>query len=486
MPISKHRLFPALVALWFGALFGLSIMAVRPGLLETLVGSAQFDRLIPAAAPPLGDTARILLALIMAALGALLGAVIGTRIARPRPAASQHEPAATQHKDDANPIEDTADQRPQDVHAVAPEDQPISVYQETGPETGDALSGPAHRRRSLSLPEHEDRDEYPELTLLPSSGPQIFNIAEINFATPMEAEAPLDHGSFENAPVAEQAAPVTEYFAPTVLEDTVNAVVTRAAEDDATQPGDIELLDMISLAERLVQSMEHRRGRADAGVAVMATEALGETEAASDHEVWLAPMALPDAMRPISIDYERDDELDAPAPLTQATDTETLAEVAADELEDEDAEAIDEDIGYSSLLNLSRPPERRQSFARIEDEPTAEELAAEPIVIFPGQAVRAAAIAGPLQGPTDHPASPTQISSETESGEDAEVVEADSVTAGVSSIAPAGLRRFGTPASAEQEQPATRGQDQTAQDSAETERALRDALVSLQRMTGTA
>ena len=476
MPISKHRLFPALVALWFGALFGLSIMAVRPGLLETLVVSAQFDRLIPAAAPPLGDTARILLALIMAALGALLGTVIGTRIARPRPAASQHEPAATQHKDDANPIEDTAGQRPQDVDPIAPERQPISVYQETC----DALSGPAHRRRSLSLPEHEDRDEYPELTLLPSSGPQIFNIAEINFATPMAAEAPLDHGSFENAPVAEQAAPVTEYFAPTVLEDTVNAVATTAAEDDATQPGDIEPLDMVSLAERLVQSMEHRRGRADAGVAVT------ETEAARDPEVWLAPMALPDAMRPISIDYGRDDELDASAPLTQATDSEALAEVTADELEDEDAEAIDEDSGYSSLLNLSRAPERRHSFARIEDEPTAEELAAEPIVIFPGQAVRAAAIAGPLQGPADHPASPMQISSETESGEDAEVVEAGNVTAGVSSIAPAGLRRFGTPASPEQEQPTTRDQDQTVQDSADTERALRDALVSLQRMTGTA
>ena len=480
MPISKHRLFPALVALWFGALFGLSIMAVRPGLLETLVVSAQFDRLIPAAAPPLGDTARILTALIMAALGALLGAVIGTRIARPGLAASQREPAVSQREDYTNLIEDKLDQRPQDVHAVAPEGQVFSVDQETGPETGDALSGLAHRRRSLSLPEHEDRDEYPELTLLPSSGPQIFNIAEINFATPMAAEAPLDHGSFEDAPVAEEAAPVTEYFAPTVLEDTVNAVATTAAEDDAAQPGDIEPLDMVSLAERLVQSMEHRRGRADAGVAVT------ETEAARDPEVWLAPMALPDAMRPISIDYGRDDELDASAPLTQATDSEALAEVTADVLEDEDAEAIDEDSGYSSLLNLSRAPERRHSFARIEDEPTAEELAAEPIVIFPGQAVRAAAIAGPLQGPADHPASPMQISSETESGEDAEVVEAGNVTAGVSSIAPAGLRRFGTPASPEQEQPTTRDQDQTVQDSADTERALRDALVSLQRMTGTA
>ena len=36
-PITTHQLFPAVVALWFGALFGLGSLAVRPSLLESLV-----------------------------------------------------------------------------------------------------------------------------------------------------------------------------------------------------------------------------------------------------------------------------------------------------------------------------------------------------------------------------------------------------------------------------------------------------------------
>ena len=57
-PISRHPLFPAVVALWFGALFGLGSMAIRPGLIEDMVLAAGIDTLVPAAAPPLGMTAR--------------------------------------------------------------------------------------------------------------------------------------------------------------------------------------------------------------------------------------------------------------------------------------------------------------------------------------------------------------------------------------------------------------------------------------------
>lgn len=39
-PITSHQLFPAVVALWFGALFGLGSLAIRPTLLEAVVMKA--------------------------------------------------------------------------------------------------------------------------------------------------------------------------------------------------------------------------------------------------------------------------------------------------------------------------------------------------------------------------------------------------------------------------------------------------------------
>lgn len=80
-----HPLFPAMLAVWFGALFGLGVLAVRTGLLETAVLSLGIDRLIPAAAPPLGATARILLAFAFAVTGGVIGAAIGLLMARSRP-----------------------------------------------------------------------------------------------------------------------------------------------------------------------------------------------------------------------------------------------------------------------------------------------------------------------------------------------------------------------------------------------------------------
>jgi hypothetical protein len=91
-PITSHQLFPAVVALWFGALFGLGSLAVRPSLLEGLVLKSHLDLVIPAAAPPLGVTARILVALILAALGAMIGIALARRIARPKPEERKRSP----------------------------------------------------------------------------------------------------------------------------------------------------------------------------------------------------------------------------------------------------------------------------------------------------------------------------------------------------------------------------------------------------------
>ncbi|MBV1916535.1 MAG: hypothetical protein KUG65_00490 [Sphingomonadaceae bacterium] len=84
LAITRHPLFPLTVALWFGALFGLGSLAVRASLLESAIVALKIDMIITSAAPPIGATTRILLALAMAALGGLLGAMIARRIGRPK------------------------------------------------------------------------------------------------------------------------------------------------------------------------------------------------------------------------------------------------------------------------------------------------------------------------------------------------------------------------------------------------------------------
>lgn len=81
-PITGHPMFPAIVALWFGALFGLTSLVIRTELIEGLVTAGGIDRVIPMAAPPLGGTMRILLAMMLTALGAGVGFLLARRLAR--------------------------------------------------------------------------------------------------------------------------------------------------------------------------------------------------------------------------------------------------------------------------------------------------------------------------------------------------------------------------------------------------------------------
>src|SRR5690349_22709460 len=87
-PLTAHRWFPALVALWFAALFGLCALAVPPALLERLVGALGVDRILPAAAPPLSDTVRLLIAAGLSSIGEIVGLLLGRALGerhRPKP-----------------------------------------------------------------------------------------------------------------------------------------------------------------------------------------------------------------------------------------------------------------------------------------------------------------------------------------------------------------------------------------------------------------
>lgn len=171
-PITSHPLFPAIVALWFGALFGLGSLAIRPSLLESAVVAIGLDGIVPAAAPPLGVTARILIALVLAALGALVGAKLAAWFARPKPVLKERKRKAG----GAVSEEPEIAFRPRDAHPDAPARKPILAHEELGGESSPVEANGsgilAGRRRALAI-EPDNTFELHELAPLPGGVPQI-------------------------------------------------------------------------------------------------------------------------------------------------------------------------------------------------------------------------------------------------------------------------------------------------------------------------
>lgn len=203
-PITQNQLFPAVVALWFGALFGLGSLAVRPSLLESLVIKSRIDLVLPAAAPPLGITARILVALALAAIGSAIGIAIARRVARPKVVVRERKRSklATVEAPAARPYGSAAAQTAE----------------------GQIL---APRRRSLSIEHDEDVFVPHDNAPLPGGTPQVLDISSVGFRAE-SVEAPLDLSGYPAPPPVEPAQPPA--FAPLpVAEVHVNHSATEAA-----------------------------------------------------------------------------------------------------------------------------------------------------------------------------------------------------------------------------------------------------------------
>ncbi|MDF8333136.1 hypothetical protein [Novosphingobium cyanobacteriorum] len=127
-PITAHPLFPALVALWFGALFGLGSFAVPASVLERIVAMTGLPALVPAAAPPLGATAHALVAIMLTVVGLGLGALIGLRL---RPASPHASPRRRSVVPDA-PAESTGRAAWRDVEV--PVCQPLILSEDIAAE----------------------------------------------------------------------------------------------------------------------------------------------------------------------------------------------------------------------------------------------------------------------------------------------------------------------------------------------------------------
>lgn len=81
-PVRSHPVFPALVALWFAALLGIGSFVLPTALLESVVSAARLPDIMPAAAAPHGQTARIMLSLGAACVGGAFGMVLAMLMTR--------------------------------------------------------------------------------------------------------------------------------------------------------------------------------------------------------------------------------------------------------------------------------------------------------------------------------------------------------------------------------------------------------------------
>ena len=97
--ITQHPLFPAVVTLWFGATFGLCSLVIGRSTLESWVVASGLPQYLSAAQPPLGSTARVLVALLACGVGAAIGLALAAMLVRAKApsdaAGADHEPVVT-------------------------------------------------------------------------------------------------------------------------------------------------------------------------------------------------------------------------------------------------------------------------------------------------------------------------------------------------------------------------------------------------------
>ena len=148
-PISAHPAFPAVVALWFAALLGLGTLVLPVALFERLVTATGLAAIIPAAAPPLGFTARAGIALVGIVLGAVLGLYAARQIAPDAPDAPRRRTL---------------------LQRELPRRQPLNAQVELGSESFDSVSGFATmRRRALAATEDLRKSDFFQVAPLPAS-----------------------------------------------------------------------------------------------------------------------------------------------------------------------------------------------------------------------------------------------------------------------------------------------------------------------------
>jgi hypothetical protein len=464
-PVSAHPAFPVIVAVWFAALLAIGSAVLPLSMFENLALSSGLADSFAAAQPPLGTGTRIAVAVVGAALGALLGIFVARKVA-----------AAT--------VPGTV--TPEVTAARFSPKRPLSAHDELGEDGIDALdeelAAPRETlsaRRRAFVPEEASPDsEFAELAPFPAeiSEPANEPLDLVQFEQPEEIARYEDEPQEDFASEPEIAGAWSLQTEQRVfLDEPETRVVKREiAAPVAARP--LGELGMVELVERFAIALQRHRDRETATAAPSVTPAAGisspEPQPRSAREDWedFSQRPLPAALRPLDFDEPvADEEHSEPLP-----DHDVAATLSHDRIEGEDEwggeaddaahdaafeEELDEpaEAAYTSLLSMKSPiaqPREPMQIDRLDGDDPAE---TGPVVVFPGQAGRRSAIGDDSM--------PDEVPGGSMRGFDAPLARIDQAAARAS-FAPHPARGPGEPANAE--------------------RALREALEKLQKMSGAA
>ena len=429
IPLSRHPMFAPIVAMWFAALLGIGSFAIRTNVLENAVLALRIDALVPAAVPPLGFTARMLLALVVMLAGAALGYGLARLVARGGSA-----PAEAQYD---RPIIVAQTDRPgaaEPAGSTAGEDDDLARL-------AAARSALPQRRRALTL------DELPELPqqqpLARRTAPSVLNVGDLDAISPLaepepeavapsaatpqpvpEAAHPAPHPALDSTAAERlRAAPLGNLGIAELIERFALALAARrerqprpAAQIELSPPPAPEILlaapspapeaiavrpaapfiDDAAPAGLTGPNFTEPDSRPFAMPPSLRQPGLGNIEWFDEAEEEATLESLLPPKRPLTNDPLR---IDAAAVLPEIDHEGNEAGPDADVAEIAGEPADDDGAPFSSLLDMkpsARQPAALGTFVRIEDGEAAD--MAQPVVVFPGQMVPPPAVPARLPG----------------------------------------------------------------------------------------
>ncbi|WAT17003.1 hypothetical protein OZN62_08615 [Aurantiacibacter sp. MUD11] len=569
-PITASPAFPWVVALWFAALLGIGSLIIPAALLERVTIGSGLASILPQAAPPLGFTARALIALAGAVGGGALGYFLARRISagasgsKPKAKPGRILSAREDIGDDGIAVAEEAEATPggrRRALAMEEEERPsdfLNVVPLPGADDVDARAEHDPTEEAPEEPVAHAGEEEPRQEFVPTPEPEPEELLELDPSAELTEVQEVEEQSADDESENEFHAPephferqefiaavaeaedhmVTEepegeaeadeplaFSPPSMTAVSVNIDVSEVHgpedEDDVTDKQIFEGQDsedaffaadmphatddaagedeedgegLVQLVQRLGDTLEkHREWSAEQAAARKAAPVLepapvketaaeapvpedfdpaGADDAAEAMAAWFGksaamqaepvsfvedeeednkeakPAAAPPSYQALAdaIDFEDEDddgleELTASFSLPRATAVEPVVPTEYSREDDEDEFEDEEDDTASSDNFASLNPFKRQDeeFPRIE-EPEPEADGAEPAVLFPGQQERK-----PAPAPTDN------------------------------------ARPFDPPAG--REAPVTARSERPKPSNDDNERALREALLNLQRMS---
>lgn len=451
-PITAHPLFPFVTGLWLATGLGLGSFVMAPALLEGPVVALGLPALVPAAAPPLGFTARALVALIMLIVGAVAGYVIGRRIGRPKaeaPVRMRNVGEAAGRRRalvETVGIEATDEVAAEIPEVTSPRHSIMAVEDLGAPLDAPFENADAQLHGQVFNPAADVAESEPEEAALILDA-VIEDADDAQTVEAMELVAGLQPSAV-TSPVAPPVAPIAEPPAVPFLQ-------AHAATATPLARSPLESLGLVQLVERLALALSERARRHRPVTSAPASASEPETPAPqaeplprfqsgfsagiANPAAFVAPAAVsaadvsvpsawqasgaervvslrPAALQPIApaaygddaLAGDQDEDIDLPRFLRMPEAPEAADFDLTDEADEEEADDFDASAEglpeserpepevaehrYSSLLGMASTGSRREPL-RIEDGLALDAVdgdVIEPVVMFPGQSLEEA------------------------------------------------------------------------------------------------